>query len=352
MPQFSQEYQTLINLLKEGYFKEPESLDLESLADLIQRHKLFPLISKEFVGLLDVDNQARWKEEIRKHTIRSMLLTGELGLVIKQLEGDNIEVVSIKGPVLTQGLYGDIGKRHFGDLDLVVKREDLQKVLHALSGMGYALIHPRSDLTEKQWNYYFRYKKDVGLENRDKRVFVELHVGVYRHELLRVADEGIMFEDMEEEVIGGTSVRCMNKDNTFLYLLYHGGQHLYFRLFWLRDIAEAIKRWDLDHLKILNKAIELGIDRMVGLGLLLAEEFFGTEIPEEYGGYLKKHASILRIIKKLCIQRIYGPENDTFIMRVQRHRYALLLKSGLRYKWAVISSIFHRWYIRKFLGGH
>jgi hypothetical protein len=30
----------------------------------------------------------------------------------------------------------------------------------------------------------------------------------------------------------------------------------------------------------------------------------------------------------------------------------MLLKPGLKYRWTVFKSLFHRWYIRKFLGGH
>ncbi len=88
--------------------------------------------------------------------------------------------------------------------------------------MGYKMTSPKPGLSEKQWDYYFKYKKDVGLVNREKGVFIELHVGVYRHELLREADEGMMWEDLEEVMIGGTPIKTMNKDNTFLYFYIMG----------------------------------------------------------------------------------------------------------------------------------
>ncbi|MCP4311737.1 MAG: nucleotidyltransferase family protein, partial [Bacteroidetes bacterium] len=290
--------------------------------------------------------------KVKELSIKSLQLSGTLHDVVGTIEKGGIKIISIKGPVLAQTLFGDLGKRHFGDLDLVVRREDVLKVVAILERQGYKMISPKSGLTKEQWDYYFSYKKDVGLVNREKRVFIELHVGVYRHELLRIADEGVMWEDLEEVMIGGTAIKTMNRANTFLYLLYHGGQHLYFRLFWLRDVAEAMKRWDLEHQKILDMSLAMGIDRMVGLGVLLANELFDVAIPNEYDQYLQRHKRILGKLKRMCLMKIFGPENDTFVWKLRRYRYNLMLKSGLKYKWAVISSLYHRWYIRKFLGGH
>ena len=235
-----------------------DDIDLQMLFNLIKRHKLFPLISRDFLEKLPSDSNKFWRDEIKILNIKSHMLARILVEVIGQTTKNGINVIAIKGPVLAQTLFGDVGKRHFGDLDLVVKREDVLKVVSILEGLGYKMISPKAGLTEKQWDYYFRYKKDVGSGEPEKGVFIELHVGVYRHELLRIADEGMMWENLEEVIMGGTPIKTMNKDNTFLYLLYHGGQHLYFRLFWLRDVAEAIKRWDLDHQKVLDNGLASG----------------------------------------------------------------------------------------------
>ena len=144
----------------------------------------------------------------------------------------------------------------------------------------------------------------------------------------------------------------MNKDNTFLYLTYHGAQHMYFRLFWLRDVAEALKRWKLDNSKILNNAYELGIVRLLGVSLELAREFFDVKIPEEYHGLLEENRATIDKLKRLCIKRILGPEELSFIGKLRKQYYIMCLKPGMKYKWIAFISIFHRLYIRKFLGGH
>ena len=347
----TKEQKVLIGHLCKKLIHSLEEFNIGQLFELFQRHKLFPIAS-EIIPLLEENEKKQWKNAIQNCTIRSLHLSSMLGNVIRDFRNEGIEAISLKGPVLAYSLYGDIGKRHFGDLDLLVKREDVERVIEFAKGIGYELIHPNSNLSQKQWNYYFKYKKDVGLVNRDKGVFIELHIGVYYHELLKVSEEKLLWQDLSEEVIGGTPVKCMNKDNTFLYLTYHGGQHQYFRLFWLRDVAEAIRRWELDHQKILENAKSLGIERLLGVSLELAKEFFAVEIPSDYKEYLKEDETRIQKLKRLCIERILGPEELTVMGKLQRHYFLWLLKSGIKYKWAVINSIFHRWYIRKFLGGH
>ncbi len=70
--------------------------------------------------------------------------------------------------------------------------------------------------------------------------------GVYYHNLLKKDQERILWENLKEVRIGGSSVRCMNNNNTFIYLAFHGGLHQFFRLFWLRDIAVTLENWDID----------------------------------------------------------------------------------------------------------
>lgn len=293
-----------------------------------------------------------WQDYVKDKVSRSLHLASVLTNLILKLQEQHVDVIPLKGPLLAISLYRDVGKRYSVDLDLMVRKTDVLKVIDSLDGIGFKQSHPNQDLSEKQWDYYFRWKKDIGLVNRELGVFLELHTGIYYNELLNHQKERLFFEDLTQETLGGVTVPCMNQDNTFLYLTYHGAQHMYFRLFWLRDVAEALKRWDLDHSKILSNAHELGIERLLGLSLELAKEFFKAEIPKEYNGLLEDNTVMIKKLKNLCIKRILGPEELNFIGKLRKHYYLMSLKSGIKYKWVAFQSIFHRWYIRKFLGGH
>jgi len=347
----TRENRVFLDLLQGRQPAELSEVDQAKLFELFQRHRLLSTISNETLDALELAIGVKWREEIKRLTLRSMHLTAVLEGIIVELTRKKLEVYSIKGPVLSQRLFGDIGKRHYGDLDLVVKRDEFIEVVEVLEGMDYKIAHPSKTLNSEQWDYYFKYKKDVSLINRTNEVVVELHLDIFRQELIRSRTENFSWEGLVEERIGAVQVKCLDLNTSFLYLIYHGGQHQYFRLFWLNDIAEAIKKWDLDHHWILDQAIHLGIDRLLGMGLLLSREFFGTNIPSEYEQYLISNRPVLLKLKKICNSRILGPEKESRSWKIRRYRFVLLLQPGIRYAMSILTNIKHRRYIRKELGG-
>jgi hypothetical protein len=319
--------------------------DFDLLLDGLRYHKLIPMDPNSFDLDFEPNQISTWKKLKLESASESLRLADEMRTAYNQLINNDIDCIVLKGPILAMSLFGDLGSRQYGDIDLLVKREDLSRAVRSLKQIGYAPVY-KIPTNEK---YYFRYKKDLLLKKAGWNLFVELHVGIYRTRLLKREFENELLMDITYYSIGGTHVKTLDKNNTLLYLLYHGGQHLYFKLFWLRDVAEAVETWQLNHEIILHKAQRLGIVRMVGLGLLLANEIFGIIIPEEYSESIEDDFRRLSKLKKICLKRIMRTERDTIVMKMQRLYFNLLLKAGIRYKWAVITSIFHRWYIRKFL---
>ena len=327
-----------------------DSLSKEEIIEFHQRHRLFSndlIQDRPFII-----KSSEWNNLLKDQVSHSLYLTSVFLNLMAKLKEEQIELIPLKGPLLAVSLYGDVGKRYFGDLDFLVKGNDVGAVIKLMNQWRFVKYHPRKDLSSEQWDYYFKWKKDIGLVNRDQRVTVELHAGVYYHKLLKRENEKLFYHDLEELQFAGVKVQCMNRENTFLYLIYHGAQHQYFRLFWLKDIAEILKRWDLDHQNILRSSYSLGFERLLGLGLELTRNIFNSEIPADYNELLKNNQRIIDRLKRLCMKRILGPEFPGFIGKVQHHYFLFLLKPGLKYKWYVFISIFHRWYIRKFLGGN
>jgi len=347
----STEQQVLLNILKGELPTHLDNVNVSELFNLFQRHRLFPMATG-IIELLDEGSKKQWKNTIKAHTLRSLHYTSVLSNIITGFRNEGIEAIPLKGPILAHSLYGNIGDRHFWDLDILIRGKDITQITEFAEGLGYSLSYPKSGLSLRQWTYYFKYKKDIGLLNQDQQAFVELHTGIYYSDLLNQANEDLFLEDLTDIEVGGISFRSMNVSNTFLYLVFHGGIHMYFRLFWLRDVAEGLRRWDLDHERIFSDARNLGIERLLGVSLELCSHYFNSEIPKEYHPFCNKESRILLKLKQLCIQRIQGQEHLSFTGRLKRQWYIFSLKPGFLYKWAIVKSIFHRWYIGKFLGGH
>ncbi len=348
MIMISPEHKILFQLLRGEEVSLPVSLDHEKLFKLFRRHKLFA-ISGPVKELLEGEEKEKWKEIHQQLTLKSLKLTSETVEIIDHFRELGIMAIPLKGPVLASNLYGDVGMRHFNDIDLLVERADLEKTRDALIKIGYSLAYP-GEMSQRQEKIYFRYKKDIGLHNKKRRIFIELHYGIYVHELLKKEEEYHLIEATETIRIQNEDVVVLDKESTFIYLVYHGCLHQYFRLFWLRDVAECIKKWDLDHESILQRMKELGLGKMLGISINLVIHYFDVMPPAAYSEFLGAERD-QRLINT-CHERICGPETETLKLKIARHRFLLGLKPGFKYKWTVLWSIIQRWRIRKFMGGH
>jgi hypothetical protein len=349
MEDLRQEQEVLFRLLRGEFVTLPPGTDPDRLLQLFQRHRLLPL-SLAVREQLPEEQQEQWKKLLQQKTLRSLKISSETARLIQLLKQEGVMAIPLKGSVLAQMLYGDVGLRHCNDIDLLIDRADMERTARVLTDCGYNQSHPRS-LTPRQERIYTRYKKDVGFYNREQQLFIELHYGIYVHKLLRRADEPAIRDATETVELHNEEIVVFERATTFIYLVYHGCLHQFFRLFWLRDVAEALQKWELDHAAILEKMRTLGLERMAGIALLLAERWFAVQIPEPYRKVISEDSAVRRLAAS-CEQRILEPELPGLRMKFDRHLFLFGLKPSLRYKWAVLWSVFQRWRIRKFMGGH
>jgi hypothetical protein len=332
----------------------PESLeetDPDQLLEQCRRHRILPYIPPAFLERNELTNRKEWRLAHQANTLHSLRLAAVLGELTETMQSNFLDFIAIKGPVLARQLYDDVGRRHFRDLDILVRPEAFHRILEVLEKTGYHLAYPRPGLTREQWAYYFRYKKDVDLVHREHDVVLELHLGLFRSELLTQAEENLAWEGAGTHALGGKNIRVLSAETALLYLLYHGGQHMYFRLLWLKDVSTALSTWELDHALVLEMARKVGVERLVFLGLLLCEEFFRQEIPEVYLKGIRQHRNGLQRMRKICLARFSAPERETFRMKFGRYRFLMLQHPGFRHWLRIPKNLWHRRLIRRQFGG-
>lgn|GEM_PF-1368194 len=346
-PTPNREQQLLFNILKGETPTSLEGVDTAMLFELFKRHRLFPL-AHQILPMLGEKERGRWKKAIRNASMRTLGFVGQLHELLDILNKEVIEVIPLKGPVLAEILYGDVNQRQMRDLDLLVTKDDMLNAIKVLQSAGYILKFPERELTKRQWKIYLRHQYDVGLVHRDNRSILELHSGIAYPGLLG-GYENLIIDDMEAVKMSGRTIKSMSKEATFLYLVIHGTHHLFFRLFWLRDLAEALRRWELDHTRIYINACQMGIERMLGIALRLSASFFDIRIPSEYEVILKENENLLNQMEDRCRRAILDPEFLKKRNRLNVLYFSMAMKPGLRHKWRTFSSVYHRMYIRKFL---
>ncbi len=347
MVKLTEEQRCLLILLKENRLDCVDSVSWESIRDLILRHRLLPLLANS-----SSDFSEPTKGEIddlkREQVMKSMAITGEL-LSLYKLPGINSKnIIVTKGPAIAKLLYSEVGQRQFNDLDLHVHPDYLNDTLEALLQSGYRVLYPSIN-NFKTYKYYFQYKRDIGLINPRSKVYIELHKGINIMKWIPVECESDFYANLFAVEILGREIQTLKNEFHFIYLCIHGAKHLYNRLIWLKDIVDFMKFVDLDHLYISGLIQKYGLQHIFGLTMLLAEEIFDVNTPDVYQEIIGFRKT--RMLKTICSRRIFGAEKEGLKMKIVKYFYFMQLKSGLSYKLHLLKGIFHRWYIRKYLGG-
>ena len=99
-------------------------------------------------------------------------LTNKLLKIITLLRDQDIPVIAYKGPALAQTAYGDIGLRHFVDLDIMIHKQDVYRVKEVLLADD---CQPAWRLTAAQEAAVLRYYYEYPFVCEDRKVLVEVH---------------------------------------------------------------------------------------------------------------------------------------------------------------------------------
>jgi hypothetical protein len=90
-----------------------------------------------------------------------------------------------------------------------------------------------------------------------------------------------MWSHLEKVQVGGFAISSLPPAELILYLCMHGSRHGWERLQWICDIAEFVRlHAEIDWEDVWHRAQDLGNERNLALGLLLAKEFLDAPVPD------------------------------------------------------------------------
>src|SRR5271156_2734678 len=111
----------------------PPSINWQVLLDLAESHGVLPLFGRDFSDELP----ETFVGCLRTQWAKSAFLATELEALLQQFSLHGIEVLSLKGPVMAEALYGRMGLRPSDDLDLLVQPQDFARAQTLLTGLGF-----------------------------------------------------------------------------------------------------------------------------------------------------------------------------------------------------------------------
>jgi hypothetical protein len=259
--------------------REEQLVDWEKLLGLADLHGTVPLLYQNLERLRDLAPSSTM-EELRKfcetNVRKALFLARELIRIVDCLEPLGIEAIPYKGLVMSEQYYGDMALRQAGDIDLFVRKKDVARVKNAVRDLGYTVRVPIPENAEKDYiatGYEYTFDSPAG-----KNVLEVKWALQPRFYSVDFDMEGL-FKRAQSVMVAGRQVKTLAPEDLLLVLSIHAAKHVWGRIIWLRDIAQILRRENLNWKWVQASARRLGIERILHITLLLANRFMGAAIP-------------------------------------------------------------------------
>ena len=317
----------------------PESWD--DFERLINHHRYFHNLERVFRKCADEippEIKNRLKETYKTQLQNQLLLANELQLISRILNREKVVYLNLKGIGLALQLYGKITERFTRDIDFVISEEEIDRALDLFHASGYKIIKNETHISP---GIFRKIKKNQTLIHPEKRIIAELHWELFSNRYFYSFGDKLMKEPQTID-LNGISIKNMNRENAFIYLCLHGAYHEYFRLFWLRDIAKILQEWDLNWQKIIVRATEEDILRVIASSAILAGKLYNLTTPfDSFAKDPKIRWLVDHTISVINRSSLPSPKD-----RIKRIVYFLTLKRSWKYKIECVTGIGKRYWIR------
>ena len=302
-----------------------QGLDWSAVQELAWRHRLRPLLLRSILEM-DIEGipspvMAQLHREWQGMMMLSLLRTRELVRMLDILHERGIEALAFKGPVLGQEVYGDIGLRPFGDLDVLLHRADLPRVKEILEAEGY---RPDPQMGEEAEHLYLDEQYAYSFFHESLGVEIELHWALAHRKFAFRVDTAAVWRRARGTTLGGTTVQTLDLDDLLVFLCVHGAKHEWNQLIWITDIAELLRRFpDLADRRVIERAKEAKAQQMLRLGLLLAHRLFQAPLTAPLLHFCQADDAIHRLSDQVIRQVMRRVERESrFIERLRFSVYA------------------------------
>lgn len=220
------------------------------------------------------------KEEIYHQAARNLFLNEKFFEVIDKFKWAEIPVIPLKGIALIQGIYNDPADRFVGDIDLMVKAEDVPRASAFLEGLGYSSPF-------KGFNPNRPYSIYLNSSPFAKPTKIPYFIHLHWHLINTTYPAFIYNIDMDEiwreasaERLGDRDILMMAPHHQIIHLCMHAFKHSYNKMGLFEDIERTVEFYkdEIDWAKVRRRAEEWGLIFPVFYSLYLTYKIRRNEL--------------------------------------------------------------------------
>lgn len=255
-------------------FNSNENIDWESIIEESKEHKVealvYSAIGKDTLKSIDNELLEVWKKETFMSGVGQFRHIKNVSEFLSEFNKQSIPVIVLKGLVI-RDLYPRPELRTMCDADLIIHKEDLEKVKNLLLNLGY-IEKVTSD-------------KDVCFIRGN--TYVEIHWSIANEKSFNNVElfEEIIWKNAMKVKVGDSEVLSMCYEDLLVHICMHMAAHIKYLGFGIRQLCDLVLfvekkgniiNWD----KFIEKINMLGIYKFTVAIFNICNKLFDMEIPE------------------------------------------------------------------------
>jgi hypothetical protein len=277
-----------------------------ALLKLAEHHGVRPLLRKGLKlacwDAVPPVKQLELESFAQKNLKKNLFLMAELLQLIGVFQQNGIPIVTFKGPILAELVYGDLSLREFADLDIMVHQADLRNAEDILNARGYVAEFPDRDYRSTFLSYHGQY----AFRHSQTGSWVDLH--------WRLSSKGVAFPVQSAEVwsklrqvtIADRTVLTLANEDLVLFLAAHGTKEGWRRLVWVSDFAELVRKsQNIDWAEVVDRARQSHSLRPLLLAINLASTLLDAPVPQNVIEIARANLAVRALTEKARLRMLH-----------------------------------------------
>lgn len=251
----TKEYQLITNIIKEKEFST-NNINWKLFLQLCVKHGVLQYIYHELKEKNNLNKFPKQIRQILKKRLENIIhrnldIEIKTNQILKQLLKITKDIIILKGPAIAKLYYPHLGLREYVDIDLLVKKKDMDKLIKFFKKQDFNInhhnIHPYDNTAKKQ-----------GYPSFD---IITSPASFYLAKTLDMNQE-MWWKDCRKIELFNLNVKALSLYNQLLFLIYHTAKHKFqdeAKLKWYLDIKKIFEKKEINKDKLKTKLKKHGI---------------------------------------------------------------------------------------------
>ena len=181
---------------------------------------VYKLFKKNEEDYKNYDFYKKAKETVNLYSLQSMVNLEESYKLNKILNDYKIKFVFLKGFHLLNSYYNDLIERPIRDIDILVKREDIKKIVNILTKRGYSFEY---NVDDASLDYFLKKSYDIPVLIGKNGSRLEVHFSIEpSSSAAKCVFSKKFLNDSKKIEFGNTYANVLSEEDLILHLIYHG----------------------------------------------------------------------------------------------------------------------------------